>query len=103
MLRDPLDELIEDLEKAPPPVTAHSPESFAELIRYTDIMLYGSEEAKRRLDRDAKFQQFAARMRAQRASDQSAVWTCQVWTTDDHGTLGHAQISLTARTDPLVG
>ena len=62
MWHDPLAELIEDLERATPPITADGPPAFAQLMRYTDVILYGSAEAQRRLDRDPKFHAFTAAM-----------------------------------------
>jgi hypothetical protein len=64
MWRDPLDDLIEELEQIPSAQPIRSPQqSYAQFIRYTDLILYGSADAKRRLKRQPEYQRFLADLR----------------------------------------
>ena len=63
MWRDPLDELIEELDQVTsPPSAGHSLPSMKDVIYFTDIILYGSPDAKRRLEHDPRFQEFKAKL-----------------------------------------
>jgi hypothetical protein len=62
MVRDPLDELIEDLEQPAPAPLAQQLPDFAELQRYLDVIMYGSDRAKQRLQTDPAFRRFTARL-----------------------------------------
>ena len=53
---------LEELEQAAPPAATNVAAELAELIRYTDVILYGSDDARRRLDGDPKFRGFKAAM-----------------------------------------
>jgi hypothetical protein len=61
MWRDPLDELVERLDEVSPPVREDSWQIvFLAMQRYTDVVLYGTEEDKARLDTDPYVQPFLA-------------------------------------------
>jgi hypothetical protein len=64
MWHDPLDELIDELDEIPSVQPMESPQQrFAQLIWYTDVILYGSEERKRRLKTAPGYQRFLADLR----------------------------------------
>jgi hypothetical protein len=64
MVRDPLDEVIEDLEQAAPAPAVSQMPDFAEMQRYIGVILHGSEDAKRRIENSPQFRQFTARLAA---------------------------------------
>ena len=57
MWRDPLDELIEDLERALPahPIEVDASMSFVDLQHYVSVALYGTEEARANEKREPWF------------------------------------------------
>ena len=57
-----MDDLIDELAEAVPPVQQDQIPSMTEVITYTDIILYGSDEARERLERDPGFARYCARL-----------------------------------------
>ena len=68
MWRDPLDELIADLDRVVTPDPQASFPSMADVIAVSDTILYGSAAAKARLPRDPAFQRVTARWAPRRRS-----------------------------------
>jgi hypothetical protein len=71
--RDPLDELIGDLETALPSSPLETLPSYEDTIFVCGTVLHGSEEAKRRLKTDPRYLQFISRMRAIARRSESVV------------------------------
>ena len=69
MWRDPLDELIDDLERAAPDPAAASGGMFPflKLQALTDAILYGTEEQVARLKTDPEYQRWSQQRGEQRA------------------------------------
>ena len=62
MWRDPLDELIEELDQVTSPrQPVHNLPSMEDVIKFTGIILYGSPDAQRRLEHDPHFHAFMAK------------------------------------------
>ena len=74
MWRDPLDELIADLDRVVTPDAQAQLPSMTDFVNYTSVILHGSAAAKARLPHDPGFQRFLARMQATlgRAADPAA-------------------------------
>jgi hypothetical protein len=72
MWRDPLDELVEDLERlAPAPrPTLDYHEQLLNLQRFTDAILYGSDNEVEALKADPAYQQWLSRIRAARGGSE---------------------------------
>ena len=62
MWRDPMDDLIEELDEVAPTVHNDSFTPMSEVIKYTDVILYGSDEARERLELDPGYARFRARL-----------------------------------------
>jgi hypothetical protein len=66
MWRDPLDELIADLDRVVTPDPQAQLPSMVDVITITDTILYGSAAAKARLPRDPAYQRVMAHWQAMR-------------------------------------
>ena len=63
MWRDPLEELIEELDHVTTsPLAGHDMPSFEDVVKFTGIILHGSPDAQRQLERDPHFHEFKAKL-----------------------------------------
>jgi hypothetical protein len=72
MWRDPLDELIADLDRVVTPDPQAQLPSMVDVITITDTILYGSAAAKARLPRDPAYQRVVAHWEAMRGGQPDA-------------------------------
>ena len=72
MWRDPLDELIADLDRVVTPDAQAQLPSMVDVITVTDTAFYGSAAAKARLPRDPAYQRVVAHWEAMRGGQADA-------------------------------